>query len=486
MPHGFSTPEYITRSKLYQGRFGRMFRHLPYWAPGGDTFFDLSKSQQEEVVRSLVIDQLKMIGSGQPNAENPDIPAAYTYFGQFVDHDMTFDPMSVLARRNDPDELVNFRTPFLDLDNVYGRGPDDQPYLYEGSKFRIGDNGNNEEDLPRLIPDTEPAAGKPRPGVALIGDKRNDENIIVSQLQLAFLKLHNMIFESLPGSLSDRERFKEAHRKTRWHYQWVVLHDYAKRLCGNQTIDRMLNLKGGNAVYEGPDLTFYDPRNNKYMPVEFSVAAYRLGHSMIRDSYNLSDKLDGFTNGNPIPIFVGKKDQDVGELEDLRGARRLPGVWTIQWDRFVEFQGSTPQASMKLDPILSDPLADLPEILNQEIPVGSPIANLAIRNVLRGIALRLPSGQAIAKRMGFKPLDGDELPLWVYVLREAETAKQGKSLGPVGSRIVGEVFVGLIANDPDSFLKLEPEWKPDLIDGKFDLADLLNMSGAPMTATAIS
>src|SRR2546427_448502 len=62
--------------------------------------------------------------------ENSGISAGYTYLGQFIDHDLTFDPASSLERQNDPDGLVDFRTPRFDLDCIYGRGPDDQPYLY--------------------------------------------------------------------------------------------------------------------------------------------------------------------------------------------------------------------------------------------------------------------------------------------------------------------------------------------------------------------
>jgi len=491
--HGSSSPVFVPHSKLNQGKYGRLFRNLPVWAPNGDAFFKLDSMEQEQLVSELVLDDLKMTGtSAGANDENPDIPAAYTYFGQFVDHDITFDPMSRLARENDPDQLVNFRTPRLDLDNIYGRGPADQPYMYEGpsdeAKFRIGDNGHGEDDLPRIIHD-DPGT-QPREGVALIGDKRNDENIIVSQFQLAMLKLHNVFIDEVKaeGKPPNSTIFKEAQRRTRWYYQWVVIKDFLVRLCGPQTISRMLNQTQGNSnePYEGPNLKIYNYKHNPFMPVEFSGGAYRLGHTMVRDGYNLSDKLDGFTGGNEIPIFVAKTDKQVGELEDLRGFRRLPGVWTIQWDKFVEFDGSSPQLSMALDMRLSDPLENLPEVLNTGVAAGHALGNLAIRNILRGIALGLPSGQAVAKRMGFAPLSGQELPLWAYVLKEARQSNQGKSLGPVGSRIVGEVMIGILASDPCGYLDVEPEWKPqEILDGaaKFELADLLAKAGAPMTAS---
>ena len=151
-------------------------------------------------------DFLQDLASGmhQPDGElddNEAIPAGYTYFGQFVDHDITFDPVSSLQRINDPDALENFRTPRFDLDSVYGSGPGDEPFQYDrdsidGVKLLVGKGRDvntgettSEDDLPRNAQ-----------GIALIGDPRNDENIIVSQLQLAFIKLHNKFVDQISGS----------------------------------------------------------------------------------------------------------------------------------------------------------------------------------------------------------------------------------------------------------------------------------------------
>src|SRR5262249_7515272 len=125
--------------------------------------------------------------------ENSGISAGYTYLGQFIDHDLTFDPASSLQKTDDPDGLVDFRTPRFDLDCIYGRGPDDQPYLYRGDgvhmllgmKLTGNDADPNAHMVPRNTPEgTEPAR-------ALIGDPRNDENVIVSQLQSSMLRFHN-------------------------------------------------------------------------------------------------------------------------------------------------------------------------------------------------------------------------------------------------------------------------------------------------------
>src|SRR5262245_39758638 len=140
--------------------------------------------------------------------ENAGIAAGHTYLGQFIDHDITFDPASSLQQQNDPMALFDFRTPRLDLDSVYGRGPDDQPYMYDGKMFRLGrplfqlDQPTKARDLPRFHDPNDPNGAKR----ALIGDKRNDENVIVSQLHAAVLQVHKAIDWSLFSTSRDPSR----------------------------------------------------------------------------------------------------------------------------------------------------------------------------------------------------------------------------------------------------------------------------------------
>src|SRR4051812_19774019 len=261
-----------TRSPLFEGRFGRMFRNLPPASFGKNDDENKHNLKALGAAMSADIDGPKDGLDG----EESGIPALYTYFGQFVDHDITFDPASSLQKQNDPDALVDFRTPAFDLDNVYGRGPGDQPYIYDnGDAFLLGDalQGGSDaggKDLPR----NAAAQGRRR---ALIGDPRNDENAIVSQLQGLFLRFHNRKLQDNPGISS----FETLQRLVRFHYQYVVLNDFLPRIVHPSVLDQLKT----NGKYDAKKLKYYHWKNSPFMPVEFSVAAYRFGHSMVRPGY---------------------------------------------------------------------------------------------------------------------------------------------------------------------------------------------------------
>ncbi|HEX5609254.1 MAG TPA: heme peroxidase family protein [Solirubrobacterales bacterium] len=451
----------IPRSKSYEGRFGRMFRRLPPAPSLGDG----ALRELAEQMRAPVPSKGLARGWGSPGAppnksDNSTIPAGFTYFGQFVDHDITFDPVSSMQRQNDPDALTDFRSPRFDLDSVYGSGPADEPFQYDkdsgGLKFLIETNVNGEQDLPRNSQ-----------GTALIGDPRNDENTIVSQLHLVFLRFHNKIADEVAndGSISGERRFEEIQRRVRWHYQWVILRDFLPRIVGPELLTELLTITD-QAVQI--NLGWYKPKQSPYMPVEFSVAAFRYGHSQIRPAYHLNRKVRDrpmFTPGEPGPVA------------DLRGFRPIPGGSTIDdWAFFLETGGGALklQPSLKIDSQLSAGLFDLPGFDDAE-------SSLAYRNLKRGEALGLPSGQDVARRLGVEPvLDGASLaapaatPLWLYILKEAELSG-GHCLGPVGARIVSEVLLGLLKGDSSSFVNAEPSWRPFLgpNPGNFTLGDLV-------------
>ena len=451
------------------GKFGRMFRHLsPLDAPDAV----LIKVGQAMIDGKVTDPQ----GTDDPAGDNAAIPSGFTYLGQFIDHDITFDT-TPLPEAADPQRTQNFRTPRLDLDSVYGVGPTAQPYLYDRvnpNKFLIGQNAPSADqngvaigalpnDLPRNVQ-----------GFALIGDPRNDENLIVAQLHLAMMKFHNKLIDL-------GRTFEDARREVTWHYQWIVLNEFLPAILDPAAISKARQSLG----------RYYFPNHEPYIPIEFAVAAYRLGHSMVRSTYD-HNRVFGpgpgrIVNGTLEFLFL---------FTGLSGsAVPVPSNWVIDWRRFFNFgaPGITVNSSRKLDAKIAFPLGNLPP--------GGPDptkSNLAVRNLLRGKKLGLPSGQSVASKIGVPRLTAAEIaagpggadlaaagldaktPLWYYILREADLKGAGKRLGPVGSHICAEVFVGLLEGDPNSFLATDPSWTPTLpaaTPGTFKMTDLLTFVG---------
>lgn len=449
---------YVPASRLFEGRFGRMFR-LPPFVPSDKRIAAVAEAMTEDVA------------GPSPEFDNPDVPAGYTYFGQFVDHDLTLDTASSLERQNDPDALTNFRSPRFDLDCIYGRGPVDDAFMYDktsnGEKFLIGHH-DDEDDLPRNTQDT-----------ALIGDPRNDENTFVSQWQLTMLKFHNKVVDLVRdnGDLKhgSEDTFEAAQRIVRWHYQWIVIHDFLRRIVGDEMLGTVFK---EDESYPRVNLRFYTWKNDPYMPVEFSVAAYRFGHSMVRGRYKLN------TLVGPLPTFT-PESVSTDPLGHYGGFRILPPFWTIEWARFFEVDGAgqdARQESRLIDTKLANVLTELPP------EIGGQRPSLIDRNLTRGARLLLPSGQNVARYMGADVLSDADLglpgggpaPLWYYILKEASVQAAGKHLGQVGGRIVAEVILGLLGKDPSSYLRNEPTWKPFLDSSaldEFTIPDLIKLTG---------
>ncbi|KZM52012.1 heme peroxidase family protein [Labrenzia sp. OB1] len=476
------------------GKFGRMFPGLSPLIVADDSLF--------EVAQAMVDDP------AQSNAgDNPQIPAGYTYFGQFVDHDITLDTTPLSQQLSDPTATENFRTPSLDLDSLYADGPSLSPHIYDrnavppygpSNQFLIGKTSPSPSDnIPNALPNDLP---RNRAGRALIGDERNDENLAVAQTHLAFLKFHNAVVEYVSQNqpmLEGVDQFNEARRIVTWHYQWIVLFDWVERLTERGLVRRI--------KHEGR--RFYRFKTKPYMPAEFSAAAYRIGHSMVRETYDFNrvfreggltpatlDFLFGFTGKSGAILGDLANDPDVQAHPRVPGGKleRLPGNWIIDWRRFFELdQNTQPNATRLLDPQLAPMLRQLPGEQNRE-------AVLAFRNLRRGVQIGLPSGQDVALAMGIEPLApadvaagaaGDaaeahglhrKTPLWFYILKEAEVLHAGRRLGPVGATIVAETFLGLVHGDQRSFLWQRSNWRPELpseVPGHFTMADMLRFIG---------
>jgi hypothetical protein len=430
-------------------------------------------------------DHITNLAAQEHNPNSPSMTAGMTFLGQFIDHDVTFDPTSSLERQVDPELVQNFRTPSLGLDNVYGSGHLASPHLFDtrdgfgGIKFLLeplgvqGKDGVQKFDVPRNTC-----------GTALIGDPRNDENLIVSQLQVVFLRFHNALIDQLhaekPGK-SPRQLYAEVQELVRWHYQWIILHEFLPLLCGESVVDDVLN--NGRK--------FYGWNNEPFIPVEFSVGAYRFGHSQIRPSYRANFGIGGSTPTTPFfaYVFDARLDASLPDAADLRGGQRAPRRF-VDWHTFFNLGDGSSRPNKMIDTKLSSPLFQL-------LGHGADPSSLAQRNLLRSLIFRLPSGQRIAHAMRLEPLEEDVLsdlkkyklnlekstPLWFYILKEAEVEEMGLRLGKVGARIVAEVLIGLLEGDNTSFLSQNPFWKPCLEcfepyrTGKhFTIADLIKIA----------
>ncbi len=407
-----------------------------------------------------------------PSGDNTTIPAGFTYLGQFIDHDITFDPTPMPERRRDPHALVNFRTPRYDLDSVYGLGPVVQPYLYdwesepEGERLLITHNVVDQASDDPLAPLDLPRNQQEQ---ALIGDARNDENVILSQLHLLFLRFHNAMVDRVGN-------FEEAQQVVRWHYQSMVIDEFLPKVVGRGMAKRVL---APDAAGAPPTVhrKYYSWQREPFIPVEFSAAAFRLGHSMVRANYGLQRR------PGDVPV------QAAIELADLlAGSTWLVESLRIDWERFFKLPNvkRAPQSSNLIDTAIVRPLFDLPERRGA----------LPRLNLLRGVRLGLPSGQVVADAME-EPLlppealqlDGVEAkfranllaatPLWYYILCEAAHAGEGRHLGPVGGRIVAEVLVGLLEGDPSSYLNNWSAWRASKLGtGRhFRVADLIAFTG---------
>jgi hypothetical protein len=462
-------------------RFGRMFPGLAPFAEASDSLRDALTEFGAKDGAIDARDDVRMTGGPGPlglilspgRNEDSSITAGITFLGQFVDHDITFDEHSPLGVPTSPEDSPNSRQPALNLDSVYGSGFGDSRFVTPDGRMKLEQcdpgNPNSREDLPRMAD-----------GTAVIADRRNDENTMIAGLQAAVLRFHNTAIDSATDTAAPAaDRYTEARRLTTWHYQWVVLTELLPAIVGQKRIDQVL--RNGRK--------YYRPSGEPFIPVEFQIA-YRL-HTLARPSYRLNFTGAG---GSPLFLFLFHPSQDgVVDPDDLRGGFRSPRRF-VDWQTFFRFPGfeSVARTTKKIDRLVSTPLFTLPF---SAIATGDPPIVLAQRNLLRHITWGIPSGQAIAKAMGEKPLSSVDLrewhdfghgldhstPLWHYVNAEGELLESGQHMGPVGGRIVAEVLIGLLELDPQSFLS-EPGWRPTLPakfsgSGSFKMIDFLAFAG---------
>ncbi len=449
------------------GRFGRLFRNLPPLYNIPPSLSNLGKKAGP------------MDGGNVPKFTNA-VPLGMIFLGQFIDHDITFDTTSSFSRINNPNQIANTRSAQLDLDCVFGGGPEDEPFMYasksEGFFLLTGKTNKNADQGQNLEKNDLARNGK---GAAIIGDPRNDENRVISQLQLAFVRFYNAVYLDIKTNqptLSPEEIYSEAKKTVVWHYHWIILNEFLPTLCGRKVVQDIL----------GNGRKFYKPCLHPFIPVEFSVAAYRFGHTMIAQNLKLK------VNGNTHSIFSPEFGQGFAKITSTNQV--------IDWDVLFDFDG-TYQRAEKLDSTLAPILLDLPFV-----PSPNPDdKSLATRNLRRSQSFLLPSGENVAKTIGRPASEIDSIndfiinrtsphnvdlsagtPLWYYILAEAEVIGRmesetnflpGEGLGPVGATIIAEVLIGLMELDENSYLGSNRDWMPTLSNNNiYTMKDLLTKS----------
>jgi hypothetical protein len=418
----------------------------------------------------------------------------YTYFGQFIDHDLTWNRTPFDAAYEDQKTAKNFRSPFLDLDSVYGDGPP-LDCQFTGSvgaeSFLIGPtapspnlglNGGTLCDIP--------FENGNRPVLGDRIDLRNAENLIVRQLHVVFLKFHNGVIAQLPQHSKDPSvpqdgtLFERARRLVTWTYQWLVWNDFLYTLCPKATPPRKLQRLD--------EL----PREPFRLPLEFVLAGFRFGHSMVQGRYALNcyHRFDNHTAVDLIRLLNASTES----------AERLTEEFAIEWRRFFPGLGKKPTNASKIDTHINPALGSLPGailLMFNKPSRGDENQNLAYRTLLRGARARLASGQQVASKIKerdhttrdiSKELKQDRFlqesqlsentPLWYYILKEAEVDQYGDALGKVGFYIAEDAIEGALQNDPNSFLVQKGNtWKPPgwiLPDERQTMAELIKFAGA--------
>jgi hypothetical protein len=540
-PHGAELRgmDLATQSPTTEGRFGFMFKNQPPHPASGTVLEDLGLIMEEQPVVSTAEPVVTKDDNDSFNENpNPLLTSGFTFVGQFVDHDITFDTTPLSQQQSDPNATTNFRTPRYDLDAIYGLGPSQNSQLYDPNdrdKFKIEKRPYTQitfNGTTYTMKAEETVYDVPRDGAgkAIIADPRNDQQLIVLQMHVAMQMFHNKLVDYMRAIRIPRAAvFESARRLARWHYQWMVTHDFLPAIVGKAMADSVYKevLTGVPII----NIKYYkttNPLGKPFIPVEFAVAAYRFGHSITRPRYTVRDMVTASVDpetGKNISVAVSSVPLFEAQATDnnLNGSRLLPPRLRIQWSKFFNADPSNPTARpvRQFDASLAGPLFKLPSSVQPDTTSSSLLAQ---RNLLRGRKMNLPSGQQVARLMGVTPLTnaqlaqnhrikveapiknnvvkvldeydepntklqqaldkpefGGEAPLWFYILKEAELVGQGRELGPVGGRIVAEVLVGLLQKDLNSYLYLQPTWKPAPpiapARGKFTMADLLKYAG---------
>lgn len=491
--------------------YRKMFEDLDPFYPQPNELNDLATIMSG---RARFSDAVLASFAAPHKIEPQPIPAGYTYLGQFIIHDISFDERSDRHTRDDlPWEIIcseqinklkNLRKPTFDLETVYGYEeptnpgePSRRDLMQENSSLpllKVGSTEGNSTDggsasisypcdLPRKNNSPE----------ANIVDPRNDENLLLAQTLLTFIKFHNAMVVNLNklGKYDKKELFDKARKLTIRYYQTIILTDFLPRIVQTSAIEAAMPQCFGKKSFYQPDL---------FIPLEFSVAAFRFGHSMIREKYNLNirhnDTDFAATNSGAAFLFELMKFTGRGKMGTvpsiitLPPIINLPSIWTINWSLFYDIGNSPFNPAEPINTEISLGLLTLRPKVDAKINSDGRASSLSALDLYRGRRFGLPTGQDIAAKIGVNPLAPEQIagliknkkvteinlsqdeenkikerlctafaeksPLWFYILAEAEIQNDGK-LGDVGSRIVAETIIQLIYYSEYSIL--QEDWE---------------------------
>ncbi len=477
-------------------RFGRLFADIPPYGASGEALLKIGLSSYDKDFPAYMEDS-----QFRGTDNNSSIPVGHTYVGQLLTHDISKEEKTRLDGSFEPSEIGNSVTPWIDLDVIYehaGKTADRDPT--DPAKLLLGNDIGNERDFPR---DAE--------GRARIPDQRNDQNNNLAQLVAAVMQFHNVMVDRLraeDAEAGDEDLFERARALAVAHWQAIALTEFLPTFVRQEVIDDVLE--------NGPKFYGDDMAGAGVVPIEFSSAAFRFGHSIVRGRYTLNDNEDA----DRVRLFpLSAKELD----RSLVGHRPIPKERQIDWDRFFDFESSIQgdldddedqfrglQVSRKIDRFLARPMLRLPKfmmlgrpvpahLLEEQLLPDREVLSVASLNMQRGRAFGLASGQAVAVAMGFEPIenlemglcedaggcpqwghvwekDDREAPLFLYILEEARIQSDGEQLGDVGGRIVAEVMIGLLRADPTSILNTN--FVSPLTDtAAFTMADMIHQAG---------
>ncbi len=390
--------------------------------------------------------------------DSPNLAAGYTFFAQFLFHDLTYELVRRLSTERPP-TTVQGGPSSLRLHTLYGPGPEMSPHLYSfyeqehfSGRLLTGPSGTR-QDLPRN-----------RQGRALVADPRNDENVVLAQLHLGITRFHNEVVSRLASSGdSGTALFNEAQRQARWHYQWAILNDFLPTIVGESKVEDALNRDFSREDAAG-------------LPLEVAQGVLRYVYSQVRLQYQINDD---------ATVALLPADENDDTL--LRhSSQSIPSRLAVDWTRFFDLDDGPTQPSKLIDTKITPAFLDLPLVENPRPARRS----VAVRFFLQGKRAGLPSGEDVARSLSepatlpttsaLRKLGLKETPLLYYVLAEAEQQFQDSKkdrLGPVASRLLADTLVRRLRLDPLSYLNAHPSFTPDTAftdeDGNFGVGRLV-------------